>query len=289
MTTYLTEDLLHLYGGKSVKGFLGMRVEPASDCLFASPQGKALVHLESLDSEEQMKRYFTWKGEKNAYSGFDKMLEMQPADGEVVMRRFDPEAWQKTFANIVDANAVFLKQKLDFSSMEERPLAQVLPEDFRLSLAARQEVQTGVGAELDTLPLPVGGQGRDAAERSGRGVSREMKKAIDLQAVLAQEEGGSAQPFALFALLNLGVIDSLASGAMGATEAVRLFYNADNCLFIRKQRREKIADRIMSHGAQLADLFDALSPEEAHREFQREIEIMRTLCRKLLEKEPLAA
>ena len=112
-----------------------------------------------------------------------------------------------------------------------------------------------------------------------------MKKAISLPAVLT-DEGGK---LALFALLNLGVIESLASGALGATEAIRLFYHADNCLFVRKHVRDKSADRLMSHGTQLADLFDALPPEEAHREFQRELEIMRSLCRHLLEKEPLAA
>ena len=56
----------------------------------------------------------------------------------------------------------FMRQLLDdgyrvlLETSGERPLAQVLPEDFRLSLAARQEVQTGVGAELDTLPRPWG-------------------------------------------------------------------------------------------------------------------------------------
>ena len=112
-----------------------------------------------------------------------------------------------------------------------------------------------------------------------------MKKAIALSAVLTDEGGG----FALFALLNLGIIESLASGALGATEAVRLFYNADNCLFVRKHVRDKIADRLMSHGCQVADLFDALPAEEAHREFRRELEIMRSLCRQLLEKAQLAA
>jgi hypothetical protein len=155
VTTYLTENLLHLYGGKAGKGFLTLRVEPASDCLFASPQGKPLVHLESLDSEEQMRRAFAWKGGNNAYSGFDKMLEMQPGDGEVVMRRFDPESWQKSFANIADANPTFLKQKLDFGEMETKSPAQVLPEDFRLAAGVRQELG-GVGVALDELPRPWG-------------------------------------------------------------------------------------------------------------------------------------
>ena len=39
----------------------------------------------------------------------------------------------------------------------------------------------------------------------------------------------------------------------------------------------------MSHGVQLPDLFAILPPEEAHREFHRELATMRTLCLKLLE------
>jgi len=59
----------------------------------------------------------------------------------------------------------------------------------------------------------------------------------------------------LFALVNLGLVESLADGLLSATDAVRLFYNFDNGLFVHKQTaRAKIADEIMSHGAQLPDV-----------------------------------
>ena len=89
----------------------------------------------------------------------------------------------------------------------------------------------------------------------------------------------------LFALLNLGVIESLANGLMSATEAVQSVYHADNCEFVRKHLRDKVADKIMSHGVQLPDLFSVLSSDEAHREFQRELMAMRGLCFQLLENE----
>jgi len=41
---------------------------------------------------------------------------------------------------------------------------------------------------------------------------------------------------------------------------------------------------IYSHGVQLPDLFDSLSTEEARREFYHELETIRSLCLKLLEK-----
>jgi hypothetical protein len=89
---------------------------------------------------------------------------------------------------------------------------------------------------------------------------------------------------AFFALINLGVIESLSSGSLGATDAVRLFFNADNCLFVRKYLRERTANRIMSHGVQLPDLFDCLPEEKAQREFQHELATMRILCLKLIDK-----
>ena len=45
----------------------------------------------------------------------------------------------------------------------------------------------------------------------------------------------------------------------------------------------------MSHGVQLPDLFEALPTKEAHREFQRELATMRSLCLKLLEGKQLVA
>jgi len=39
-----------------------------------------------------------------------------------------------------------------------------------------------------------------------------------------------------------------------------------------------LTDKVMSHGVQLPDLFDALPADEAHRQFQRELATMRALC-----------
>jgi len=115
-----------------------------------------------------------------------------------------------------------------------------------------------------------------------------MKDRINLQALLSQASNRHQQ-VASFALLCLGVIESLTSGLLSGTDALRLFFHAENCLFVRKNLKEKIADQIMSHGVQLPDLFDALPAEEAQREFQRELTTMRSLCLKLLEDKRIAA
>ena len=111
---------------------------------------------------------------------------------------------------------------------------------------------------------------------------------ISLQALLSPL-GDRQQQIPSFALLCLGVVESLASGLMGATDAVRLFFHAENCLFVRKELKDEIADQFMSHGVQLVDLFDALPAEEAQQKFQRELAAMHSLCLELLKNEQIAA
>jgi cytochrome P450 len=115
-----------------------------------------------------------------------------------------------------------------------------------------------------------------------------MKQRVDLHTLLSQATDKDQQ-IASFALLSLGVIESLVGGAITASSALELFFHADNCLFVRKQLRQKVADEIMSRGVQLPDIFDALSAEEAQQEFQRELATMRLLCLKFLGDKQLAA
>ena len=112
-----------------------------------------------------------------------------------------------------------------------------------------------------------------------------MKQAYPLRIDLSKTSPDPTQELELFALVNLGVVQSLASGVLRPTEALQRFYCADNCLYVRKQLRNKEADRIMSHGVQLPDLFESLPVEEAQREFLHELETMRHLCLQLLEKQ----
>jgi hypothetical protein len=116
-----------------------------------------------------------------------------------------------------------------------------------------------------------------------------MNPTLSLQTLLAASGGTSAAQLVLFALLTLGMLESLANGVLSATDALRVFFHAENCLFVRKQLRDKTADAIMSHGVQLPDLVEALPLTEAQREFQRELATMRALCLKLLAAKPLVA
>ena len=109
-----------------------------------------------------------------------------------------------------------------------------------------------------------------------------MRQDKQSRIILSEIGGNSTQQLRFFALLNLGIVQSLASGAIRAVDAVQLFYNAENCLYVRKHLRNKKANAIMSHGVQLPDLFEYLSVNEASREFYYELETIRSLCMSLL-------
>ena len=116
-----------------------------------------------------------------------------------------------------------------------------------------------------------------------------MHNKMSLQTLLAASESIPTQQLAVFALLTLGILESLANGLLSATDALRVFFHAENCLYVRKHLHNKTADAVMSHGVQLPDLLEALLMAEAHREFQRELATIRALCLKLLEAQWLVA
>jgi hypothetical protein len=112
-----------------------------------------------------------------------------------------------------------------------------------------------------------------------------MKKMFDL----AKITSGQEEPLALFAVTSLGIIDSLASGSLTPTQAVQAFFHGKNIRFVKTKLDDSRAAEVMGRGVQLADLFDAMPVEEAHREFQHELQAMKTLCYELLEAERAAA
>ena len=116
-----------------------------------------------------------------------------------------------------------------------------------------------------------------------------MNDRIELAQLLSDTGRTRAEQVEIFALLNLGVLESLSHGLISAADALRTFFHAENCVFVRRQVRNRTADEIMSRGVQLPDLFDALPPSTAQREFQHEVAKMRTLCLSLLEKKPATA
>ena len=116
-----------------------------------------------------------------------------------------------------------------------------------------------------------------------------MANQIDLHTLFANTDSTPAQQRSVFALSNLGILESLANGSISATDAIELFFHADNCLFVHNQLRDRTANQIMSQGVQLPDLFMVLPQQDAQREFQRELTALRALCLSMLEEQPVAA
>ena len=110
-----------------------------------------------------------------------------------------------------------------------------------------------------------------------------IDKSIDLRELLSRTDASSARALELFAILNLGLIEALGNGLIDADNALRCFYHVDNCLYIKKIIKNKVANEVMGRGVQLQDLFDILPAGQARREFLRELAKMRELCLKMLE------
>jgi len=108
-----------------------------------------------------------------------------------------------------------------------------------------------------------------------------MNDFIQLKDLLLQATDRRQQATS-FALICLGTVESLMSGAISFTDSVRLIFHADNCQFVRETLANETADEIMSRGVQLPDLFDSLPAEIAQQEYQRELVAMRNLCLRLI-------
>ncbi len=109
-----------------------------------------------------------------------------------------------------------------------------------------------------------------------------MKHPLRLHSLFSGSKSKSADDLRTFATIALGVIDSLAAGVTTPTDAVRYFFNAENCQFVKTRLKNRLASQIMSGGVQLPDLSEALAPEVAFQEYQRELVGIRSLSLKLL-------
>ena len=116
-----------------------------------------------------------------------------------------------------------------------------------------------------------------------------MARKINLKTLLSARGRTIEQKLALFAWLNLGIVESLTKGLLTPADAVSIFFNADNCLFVQRSLKQAEAEEIMSRGVQLADLFDALPPKRANQELQKELKRMHSLSLNILEQKRLAA
>ena len=154
LTTYLTDQLFLLRAikesGMNLKGLVNTQVHSAADCIFASATGKPLIHLDGVDSEEQMKRYFSWQESKhNAFSHVTTYLDQVPAaTNEMAPPAYNEDAW-KTFTR--DVNGLFALVRFQNAPGPDAPMWKVIPADFKTRADSNL---AGCGANIERLPKP---------------------------------------------------------------------------------------------------------------------------------------
>jgi hypothetical protein len=161
VTAYLTDHLVWLRAsreeGRANKGLTPTYMQSAADCVFASASGKALVHLDGFDAEEQMKRCFLWGESKhNVYANYDQLLDQVPfAEGDMM----PPAPYGRTQWGEFTRESEPRFDRLRFAGMpmHDAVLAKTPAADFRIKPEANLQ---GMGAELDRLPLPADDAGK---------------------------------------------------------------------------------------------------------------------------------
>lgn len=152
VTAFLGEHLILLRAAKEEmkQGLVPTEVSPASNCLFHSARGKTLVHLEGVDTDEQMRRLFSWEGTQNLYSGFTSLLDQQPrGDNAVALPPYDPERWE-TFAK-GETERRYAKVKFTSWPVLDRPLSRSWPMNFGI----KEPDGIRCGSPVEKLPRPV--------------------------------------------------------------------------------------------------------------------------------------
>ena len=144
-TSYLGEPALRLIAGKQGRGLVSTQVQ-ATDCLFGVSGFKALVRVEGLENENQLKKLLSWTGSSNAFAGFEKLLEQSALDGGMALV-YQADDW-KRFTE-AGPGTRFERTALQPTGGAERAFQLWLPTDF-----GQKPELSQFGASIDTLPRP---------------------------------------------------------------------------------------------------------------------------------------
>jgi len=154
VTTYLTQHLICLRAteqqGKNTKGLVQTQVASATECLFAAATDKSLVHLDGVDSLDDMMKYFLWtENRNNDFSKFDRLLDQQ-APGQVgAPPPYDRAKWD-AFTN---ANGTRYEPVKFAAAPPTESLTQAPATAFRVVPNAGTN-PPDCGAVINDLPVP---------------------------------------------------------------------------------------------------------------------------------------
>ncbi len=151
VTTYLGEHLICLRKDEARANLVPTQVVQAFGCLFHSSKGnRSLVHLDGVETEEQMRRAFAWgEGRQNVYSGYLQLLDqLPPRDSMATIPPYDQEKW-KTFTS-KDTDGRFQRARFPAWPVAELPLSKSWPVNFRV----RDPDGGKVGVTVEKLRSP---------------------------------------------------------------------------------------------------------------------------------------
>jgi hypothetical protein len=164
-TAVVTEHVLDMRSARDDEGRHGSGPTPVAvtseDCLLAAAAGRALVRLDGVDADEQVRQLVTWAGRTTAYANTGAaLLDVVPTtpDRMPLPTPYDAEKWL-AFTHEPDAATPFARVKFAAAPGPERPWARSRPVDFRpkvTDMGRPPEALAEIGAPLDGLPGPSG-------------------------------------------------------------------------------------------------------------------------------------
>jgi serine/threonine protein kinase len=154
-TAFLGESLFALHGNrdesKAQVGLVTTQVTQVTGCLFASARGnRSLIQIDGIDTDEQMKRFFSWgDGKQNVYSNFGSLIEQRPRGDSMSLPPYDKDKWAAFTTR--DTEPQFTKVKFAGWPAGDRMLMGAAPELFKVTGELPR-----CGPTIDKLPRPAG-------------------------------------------------------------------------------------------------------------------------------------
>jgi hypothetical protein len=155
VTAYLTDHLVRLQAGKEHRMPVPVHCD-AKSCVFVAAAGRALVHLDGPETnEDRLKDRLSWTGEGNAFGNLkDRMFDqVMPGSDEMTMSgpTVGAERWKSLFRE--DGNSQFLPGVQFAEAAPDGQFSRVKSPQMRL--VSPKEV----GAEL-AVPMPADDEDR---------------------------------------------------------------------------------------------------------------------------------
>jgi serine/threonine protein kinase len=161
-TAVLTESVLDLRSGRDEDARRGSTPPPVAlaceNSLLAAANGRALVRVDGVDSDDQVRQLLTWTSRQTVYVNTGSALvEVVPANPERMPQPtpFDADKWL-AFTREADPAATLVRLRFANPPGTDRPWARSRPADLRTKPAdpSRAGVAADIGAPLDSLPAP---------------------------------------------------------------------------------------------------------------------------------------